>query len=636
MTLMAAGVACLTVSVLWHACLAVASAREAARWAAGAPASGPARAGDGGAAAPSVLWLVLVNPTPVTLAAVRAVGLRLRCRTRAVLVVSDLSQHERPEPGDMHRLVVSPRWERAEVLNRAYRLIRARCRDYGEDPARTVVGVLDAGAVPDEDLAVAVWRAFAEPRVGAVQARVRVVGAGALAAAERYERGVLADAVNLVWSRWGAARLGVTGAFVRLSELSRLGPRPWRPGVAEDYGLGVRLRRLGVLVRHCPGVRVSTFDSHRGSVLRRYTRAALGRWLAWRPWAGPRLRWERLSWAGHVVGWPLRGLVVLWVLAAFGAAAGRLGVAASEPAADAPWWSALVWTALAMDTPSWAALGQAAAVWAGVAVAPVVVWWVARRDLVVGDLVRGALGRPLLLAARAVAFGLALGRWLTGRRMADPVGAPIAPSRVTGRAGAREKPVFVDTTGRRRRRLWTVAYGTSVVGLAYVVMFGFALAGGHVAPHGGVGDRPRVAYPMPTPAPLPQPTTVERPARNGGAVAGSFDPQPAAEPAPPVQPSPTAEPVPSAVSPTGDLPLAEDAPVAEEPAPSEEAAPVDEPVPSDEASPTDEPPATPEAPDAPPSTPDTDPTPTSDPPPPDETVEDGDGEGDGVTPAGQS
>src|SRR5690606_21535022 len=91
MTLMAAGVACLTVSVLWHACLAVASAREAARWAAGAPASGPARAGDGGAAAPSVLWLVLVNPTPVTLAAVRAVGLRLRCRTRAVLVVSDLS-----------------------------------------------------------------------------------------------------------------------------------------------------------------------------------------------------------------------------------------------------------------------------------------------------------------------------------------------------------------------------------------------------------------------------------------------------------------------------------------------------------------------------------------------------------------
>lgn len=236
MTLIFAGVACLAVASVWHVGLAVLSAREAARRVADATASGHVPDNDGVSAAPSVLWLVLLNPTPATLAAVRSVGLRLRCRTRAVAVVADPSQHERPEHADVHRLVVSPSLDRAEVLNRAYRLIRARCRDYGEDPVRTVIGVIDTGALPDEALAVEVWRAFREPQVGAVQARVRIVGAGGFGAALHYEYGVLADAVNLVRNRWGTARLGVNGAFVRLSELSRLGLRPWRPGWRRPSG----------------------------------------------------------------------------------------------------------------------------------------------------------------------------------------------------------------------------------------------------------------------------------------------------------------------------------------------------------------------------------------------------------------
>src|SRR5690606_35500398 len=140
------------------------------------------RSSDGALAAPSVLWLVLINPTPATLSAVRAVGLRLRCHTRTVVVVSDLAQHERPDHEDSHRLAVPPGMDRAEVLNRAYRLIRARFLDRGEDPAPTVVGVVDAGALPDEGLAVAVWEAFCEPHVGPVHARVQIVGAGGLCA----------------------------------------------------------------------------------------------------------------------------------------------------------------------------------------------------------------------------------------------------------------------------------------------------------------------------------------------------------------------------------------------------------------------------------------------------------------------
>jgi hypothetical protein len=552
MTLMVAGVACLAVSSVWHVGLAVLSAREASRRAAGTrTTSDHVARSDGAGAAPSVLWLVLVNPAPEALAAVRAVGLRLRCRTRTVVVVSDPAQHERPDHADTHRLTVPPGLDRAEVLNRAYRLIRTWCREYGEDPARTVVGILDAGALPEDGLAVAVWQAFQDPRVGGVQARVQVVGAGGLSAADQYERGVLADAANLVRSRRGRARLGVTGAFVRLSELARLGSRPWRSGVVEDYGLTVRLRRLGVQLRHCPDIRIAVPTPDQNTVVRQHTRAAQGRLRAWPSPTHGRQRREWLSWALRVAGWPLPGLVALWVVAAFAAAGTRQLLTAPQPPAEAPRWAELLWTVMAMDTPSWAALVRAAALWVGVAVAPVVAWWIARRDLALGALLRGAVARPLVLLARPVAFGLALVRALF-RRTGDPIGEPVTRTPRSHRASSGVEPVFVDVTGRRRRRVWTVAYGLSMAGIAYVAAFGIALASQHVFPHSNLGYRPEI------PVPAPQPTaTAEEPA---GAGAGGSDDwiggagaAPAAPISQPASPTPTESPIPT-----------------EEPSPSEE------------------------------------------------------------------
>src|SRR5690606_6735032 len=126
---------------------------------------------------------------------------------------------------------------RAAVLNRAYGFVRDLSDQYGDNPKRAVLGVIDAGACPDEGLAVEVWRAFADPRVGAVQARLVTVGGGTVGAGQHYERGVLGDAVNLLRGRWGRAHLGVNGGFVRLSELARLGPRPWRSGATEGLDL---------------------------------------------------------------------------------------------------------------------------------------------------------------------------------------------------------------------------------------------------------------------------------------------------------------------------------------------------------------------------------------------------------------
>src|SRR5690606_32179804 len=96
-------------SLVWHVGLALLSARAVSHSVAGAATAGRVHPADGGSAAPSVLWLVLVNPTPTTLAAVRAAGLRLRCRMRTVVVVSDMWQHDRPDHADVHRLVVPPR-----------------------------------------------------------------------------------------------------------------------------------------------------------------------------------------------------------------------------------------------------------------------------------------------------------------------------------------------------------------------------------------------------------------------------------------------------------------------------------------------------------------------------------------------
>jgi Glycosyltransferases, probably involved in cell wall biogenesis len=555
MTLMVAGVACLVVSCLWHVCLAVLSTREASRWAAGTSAASDHVRPRDVSAAPSVLWLVLINPAPATLAAVRAVGLRLRCRTRAVVVVSDLSRHKRPDPADlhradMHRLAVPPRFERAEVLNRAYRLIRARCREYGDDPARTVVGVIEANTVPDESLAVAVWHAFREPGVGAVQARTQIREAGGLGAAEHYDRGVLADAANLVRSRRGRAWLGVNGAFVRLSELSRLGHRPWRPGATEDHGLSARLRSLGVLIRHCPQMQVTAYgprsvgtkasfgttpfgiqtsfgtkassETGRPGIARRYARAVRDRLPAW-PSAGNRRR-EWMRWALHLAGWLLPGLIVLWVVVAYVGAASRLLLALPGPSADAPRSSTLLWMAMGLDTSSWWALPHAAGPWVGAAAAPAVVWWVARRDLTLGRLVLGALGRPMLLLARPVVFGLVVGRALLGRPATDPVGEPPAAAPLIGPDILREEPVFVDSTGRRNRRVWTVAYASGLAGLAYVVALLIALATGQIPPH-AVGEGPRLDFPVParTPPAMPQPVPIEPPVEIEQSVEGTAE-----------------------------------------------------------------------------------------------------------------
>ncbi|MDT5030261.1 MAG: hypothetical protein QOC94_432, partial [Actinoplanes sp.] len=73
-------------------------------------------------------------------------------------------------------------------------------------------------------------------------------------------------------------------------------------------------------------------------------------------------------------------------------------------------------------------------------------------------------------------------------------------------------PVFVDSTGRRRRRLRRASYVFGGLCLAYAILVSVSLAGGPVSP-GSVlplriladGDPPGEAV-ITTPGPLPQPS----------------------------------------------------------------------------------------------------------------------------------
>src|SRR5690606_36432204 len=144
--------------------------------------------------------------------------------------------------------------------------------------------------------------------------------------------------------------------------------------------LGLRLRQLGVAVRHDPRLRVVVGAIDNRHLLRGCARVLHGQLQA-RP---GRLSWrDRAAWAWQLAWWPVPGVVALWAVAAFVVAAGRL--ASGDPFAD--WWS----VAFGRATPSWLALASAAAVWLGALVGPALVWGIARRDLGAGRLLRAAL-----------------------------------------------------------------------------------------------------------------------------------------------------------------------------------------------------------------------------------------------------
>jgi cellulose synthase/poly-beta-1,6-N-acetylglucosamine synthase-like glycosyltransferase len=223
--------------------------------------SGPGRPRGGG----RTYWIVIpaLNEAKVIEATVTA-ALELHSPDTPVrvLVVDDGSDDETPE---LLRRLQQPRLRvirreypeartgKGSVLNAGYRAIRSWA--IAEDAAdSTVVGVIDAdGRGAPGMLRDTVDAFFTDPRVGAVQCRVRIKNrVRILGLLQDIEFSCVANASQVFRDLIDSVGLGGNGQFVRLGELMRFGDAPWSACLVEDLELGLRLHLAGVRVRYTP------------------------------------------------------------------------------------------------------------------------------------------------------------------------------------------------------------------------------------------------------------------------------------------------------------------------------------------------------------------------------------------------
>ncbi|MEF3117098.1 glycosyltransferase, partial [Streptomyces chrestomyceticus] len=140
---------------------------------------------------------------------------------------------------------------KGEALNHAIRLVRERVAARGQDPAHTVVCVMDAdGRLSDRALSH-VMPLFDDPRVGGVQLGVRIRNrrANFLTWFQDYQFWAMAAVTQFGRNLTKTVSLGGNGQFTRLSALDALGERPWSQSLTEDLDLAISLAVRGWRLR---------------------------------------------------------------------------------------------------------------------------------------------------------------------------------------------------------------------------------------------------------------------------------------------------------------------------------------------------------------------------------------------------
>jgi cellulose synthase/poly-beta-1,6-N-acetylglucosamine synthase-like glycosyltransferase len=213
---------------------------------------------------PKVFWIVVpcLNEERVVGQTVRnalAMNGPLGTRTR-VLVVDDGSDDGTPavldaiEDPNLHvlrRNLPDARKGKGEALNAAFRYIRAQAASEGTDPDLVAVGVIDGDGRGSRNMLTEVSRVLQDPKVGAVQCRVRIHNRNKLLAAmQDLEFACIANASQAMRNSLGTVGLGGNGQFARLSALDLLGDAPWSACLVEDLELGLRLHLMGTRIRY--------------------------------------------------------------------------------------------------------------------------------------------------------------------------------------------------------------------------------------------------------------------------------------------------------------------------------------------------------------------------------------------------
>jgi 1,2-diacylglycerol 3-beta-glucosyltransferase len=340
--------------------------------------------------------------------------------TTNVLVVDDgsddgtptvLAGIDHPNLHVLRRNLPEARKGKGEALNAAYRYIGERTVEHGVDPTTVAVGVIDGDGRGSRNLLMEVAHAMRDPRVGAVQCRVRIHNrTRLLAAVQDLEFGCIADASQSMRDSLSTVGLGGNGQFARLSALQKLGDTPWSACLVEDLELGLRLHLEGVRMRYMPQASVTQqglVDVNR--LLRQRTRWAQGNLQCAR--YVPKLTASRRIGNGQLVE------MLYYLLAPWLNALGTIVMAGV-------WGYALtmliVGNGETFMIDSWAEFGTAAAVWIAAMFAPGLGWAMLHRmklrDEKVSRLLLAGLAYPLFLFLGLISTWRAIGRHVARRQ----------------------------------------------------------------------------------------------------------------------------------------------------------------------------------------------------------------------------
>lgn len=208
-------------------------------------------------------WIIIaaLNEDKVIRATVEAaLALHSEQAPVRVMVVDDGSDDETPQVlrelaherlHVIRREYPQARQGKGEALNAGYRAIRDLCvAEFGVDT--TVVGVIDGdGRATPDTIRDVVDAYFADPRVGAVQCRVRISNRGRLLGLlQDIEFCCVANASQCFRDLVDTVGMGGNGQFVRLRDLMRYRDTPWSSCLVEDLELGLRLHLDGVRIRY--------------------------------------------------------------------------------------------------------------------------------------------------------------------------------------------------------------------------------------------------------------------------------------------------------------------------------------------------------------------------------------------------
>lgn len=179
------------------------------------------------------------------------------------LIVAGLARHH-PRVHSVTRRFPDAQVGKGPALNAGWRALVASLSRTA-DPARQVVGVLDADARLDP--AALDWIAgpqfLADPRVGAVQIQVRITTRpapdgtevpGMLVRLQDLEFSGPIAAMQLLRRRSGSVGMGGNGQFSRLSVLNRIASvdgTPWHGALLEDLELGLHVLLSGSRTEYC-------------------------------------------------------------------------------------------------------------------------------------------------------------------------------------------------------------------------------------------------------------------------------------------------------------------------------------------------------------------------------------------------